>query len=182
MNKRIILAQLAKIANELDKNKLFSEANDVTNVMKNVEKKKGSSFFDLPGVFGGPRFGNEDQIMEQFRNETTKPKPPIDLGPFLPDFDGYENFETDPDEEFDNIDSDREEDVAVIDYAKEDKVIVCYPGPLGKRYVIDWNVKGIAFRGQEILVDWERRAVKKILPTSDEKRRMNIDIINTKIT
>lgn len=39
MNKRFVLAQLAKIANELDRNNLFSEANDVTDVMKNVEKK-----------------------------------------------------------------------------------------------------------------------------------------------
>ena len=39
MNKRFVLAQLAKIANELDRNNLFSEANDVTDVMKNVGKK-----------------------------------------------------------------------------------------------------------------------------------------------
>ena len=36
MNKRIIIAELNKIANELDNNGLFSEANTLTNVMKRV--------------------------------------------------------------------------------------------------------------------------------------------------
>lgn len=178
MNKRIILAQLAKIANELDKNKLFSEANDVTNVMKNVEKKKGSSFFDLPGVFGGPRFGNEDQMMEQFRNETTNSKPPIDLGPFLPDEDIVSSPEQNPsvDEEMGSS-----SDKAIVEKSLDEDVIVRYPGPTGKRHVIEWNVKTPAFPGQEVIIDWDAMALKKILPTSDAKRRMNMEMINTRI-
>jgi hypothetical protein len=102
--------------------------------------------------------------------------------PFPDDFGGFENFETDPDEEFDELENnEEEEDVAVIETTKEDKVIVCYPGPLGKRHVIEWNVKALSLPGQEIIIDWDRMTVEKILPTSDAKRRLNMELINTRI-
>jgi len=102
--------------------------------------------------------------------------------PFPDDFDGFENFQSEPDEEEDGFDfEDEKEDVAVIETTKEDKVIVCYPGPLGKRYVIEWNVKALSLPGQEIIIDWDRMTVEKILPTSDAKRRMNMELINTRI-
>ena len=100
--------------------------------------------------------------------------------PTHPDFDGFENFETDPDEEEERIEDDGS-DVAVVETSKDENVIVCYPGPLGKRYVIQWDVKSPAFPGQEIIVDWERMSVEKILPTSDFQRRMNMEVINTRI-
>lgn len=143
MNKRFVLANLNKIANELDNIGLFQEANQVTDVMKKLSQYN--------------------------------PKP------FPDDFGGFESFETDPDEEFDELENNEEEDVAVIETTKEDKVIVCYPGPLGKRYVIEWNVKALSLPGQEIIIDWDRMTVEKILPTSDAKRRMNMEIINTRI-
>ena len=142
MNKRTVIANLNKIANELDNSGMFNEANQITNVMKRISQYN--------------------------------PKP------FPDDFDGFENFQSEPDEEEDGSDFE-EEDVAVIETTKEDKVIVCYPGPLGKRYVIEWNVKALSLPGQEIIIDWDRMTVEKILPTSDAKRRMNMDLINTRI-
>jgi hypothetical protein len=101
--------------------------------------------------------------------------------PVPDDFDGFENFQSESDEEEDGSDFEDEEDVAVIETTKEDKVIVCYPGPLGKRYVIEWNVKALSLPGQEITIDWDRMTVEKIIPTSDAKRRMNMELINTRI-
>ena len=102
--------------------------------------------------------------------------------PLPDDFGGFEDFETDPDEEFDDIENDEEdEDVAVVETSKGDKVIVCYPGPLGKRHIIEWNIKAPVFPGQEITIDWNKMAVDKILPTSDAQRRLNMEMINTRI-
>ena len=186
MNKRFVLAQLAKIANELDRNNLFSEANDVTDVMKNVEKKKSNRFFDQPGVMGGPRFPHVDEMMEQYSNSnirpgewdsepTTFPKPqlpPLDLGPFLPDEDIESSPEQNPsvDEEMGSPSNN-----AVVEQSLDEDVIVRYPGPTGKRHVIEWNVKTPAWPGQEITVDWENNRLLKILKTDEFQKRQNVE-------
>ena len=195
MNKRFVLAQLAKIANELDRNNLFSEANDVTDVMKNVGKKKGNSFFDQPGVMGGPRFPHVDEVMEQYSNSnilpgewdhgqrtrpTTFPKPqssPIDLGPFLPDEDIESYPEQNPSAE---EGSGSPSTNAVVEQSLDEDVIVRYPGPTGKRHVIEWNVKTPAWPGQEIEVDWENNRLLKILKTDEFQKRQNVEMMKMK--
>ena len=194
MNKRFVLAQLAKIANELDRNNLFSEANDVTDVMKNVEKKKSNRFFDQPGVMGGPRFPHVDEMMEEYSNSnilpgewdhgqrprpTTFPKPqlpPIDLGPFLPDEDIESSPEQNPsvDEEMGSPSNN-----AVVEQSLDEDVIVRYPGPTGKRHIIMWNVKTPAWPGQEITVDWENNRLLKILDTDEYQKRQNVEIMKS---
>lgn len=58
MNKRIIIAELNKIANELDSNGLYSEANTLTNVMKRVAQLDYSKIPEyvlkagVPGALG----------------------------------------------------------------------------------------------------------------------------------
>jgi hypothetical protein len=195
MNKRIILAELAKIANELDKNNLFSEANDVTKVMNDVGKKKGGGgFFDQPGVMGGPRFPHVDEMMEQYSNRNilpgewgpwnrrtnfpqgTKPKPPLDLGPFLPDEDIESSPEQNPsvDEEMGSPSTN-----AVVERSLDEDVIVRYPGPTGKRHIIEWNVKTPAWPGQEIVVDWEANRLKRILDTDEYQKRQNVEMMKS---
>lgn len=195
MNKRFVLAQLAKIANELDRNNLFSEANDVTDVMKNVEKKKSNGFFDQPGVMGGPRFPHVDEMMEQYSNRnilpgewgperngrtnfppSTKPKPPLDLGPFLPDEDIESSPEQNPsvDEEMGSPSTN-----AVVERSLDEDVIVRYPGPTGKRHIIEWNVKTPAWPGQEIVVDWETNRLKRILDTDEYQKRQNVEMMKS---
>jgi hypothetical protein len=195
MNKRIILAELAKIANELDKNNLFSEANDVTKVMNDVGKKKGGGgFFDQPGVMGGPRFPHVDEMMEQYSNrnilpgewdseprrtnfpQSTKPKPPLDLGPFLPDEDIESSPEQNPsvDEEMGSPSPN-----AGVERSLDEDVIVRYPGPTGKRHIIMWNVKTPAWPGQEITVDWENNRLLKILKTDEFQKRQNVEIMKS---
>lgn len=201
MNKRIILAELAKIANELDKNNLFSEANDVTKVMNDVGKKKGGGgFFDQPGVMGGPRFPHVDEMMEQYSNrnilpgewdynrrrttfpdltnfpQSTKPKPPIDLGPFLPDEDIESSPEQNPsvDEEMGSS-----SDKAIVEQSLDEDVVVRYPGPTGKRHIIMWNVKTPAWPGQEVVVDWENNRLLKILKTDEFQKRQNLEMMKS---
>jgi hypothetical protein len=184
MNKRIILAELAKIANELDKNNLFSEANDVTKVMNDVGKKKGGGgFFDQPGVMGGPRFPHVDEVMDMmagnrptFYPESTKPKPPLDLGPFLPDEDIESSPEQNPsvDEEMGSPSMN-----AVVERSLDEDVIVRYPGPTGKRHIIEWNVKTPAWPGQEIVVDWETNRLKRILDTDEYQKRQNVEMMKS---
>ena len=195
MNKRIILAELAKIANELDKNNLFSEANDVTKVMNDVGKKKGGGgFFDQPGVMGGPRFPHVDEMMEQYSNrnilpgewgpwnmptnfpQSTKPKPPLDLGPFLPDEDIESSPEQNPsvDEEMGSSSMN-----AVVERSLDEDVIVRYPGPTGKRHIIEWNVKTPAWPGQEVVVDWENNRLLKILKTDEFQKRQNLEMMKS---
>ena len=59
MNKRTIVASLNKIANELDTNGLYKEANEITNVMNKIAQLPGGGIaknlanLDLSGV-GGP--------------------------------------------------------------------------------------------------------------------------------
>jgi hypothetical protein len=142
MNKRTVIAKLNNVANELDKEGFFSEASQITNLMKRLS---------------------------QYNPEPTHP-----------DFDGFENFETDSDEEEERIEEE-DNDVAVVETTKGENVLVCYPGPMGKRHIITWDIKAPAFPGQEIIVDWDRMTVDKILPTSDADRRMNMEIINTRI-
>jgi hypothetical protein len=206
MNKRIILAELAKIANELDKNNLFSEANDVTKVMNDVGKKKGGGgFFDQPGVMGGPRFPHVDEMMEQYSNrnllpgesgtwgspsrtnfpQSTKPKPPLDLGPFLPDLDlgpflPDEDIESSPEQnpsESEEMGSSSMN--AVVERSLDEDVIVRYPGPTGKRHIIEWNVKTPAWPGQEIVVDWETNRLKRILDTDEYQKRQNVEMMKS---
>lgn len=199
MNKRFVLAQLEKIANELDRNNLFLEANDVTDVMKNLEKKKSNRFFDQPGVMGGPRFPHEDEMMEQysisntlpgewdwrdklqttFPERTTFPKPqspPIDLGPFLPDEDIESSPEQNPsvDEEMGSPSTN-----AVVEQSLDEDVIVRYPGPTGKRHIIEWNLKTPAWPGQEITVDWENNRLLKILKTDEFQKRQNVEMMKS---
>ena len=244
MNKRFVLAQLAKIANELDRNNLFSEANDVTDVMKNVEKKpfnpRADPFGEKPEYMGGP-FGEKpepdpvrayfDYIKEQmkgkphiirdmwgvwtigedgvWRDRNGRPKaeimrergfnypddahvpeppeysyptfpkpqlPPLDLGPFLPDEDIESSPEQNPsvDEEMGSPSNN-----AVVEQSLDEDVIVRYPGPTGKRHVIEWNVKTPAWPGQEITVDWENNRLLKILKTDEFQKRQNVEIMKS---
>lgn len=225
MNKRIILAQLAKIANELDRNNLFSEANDVTDVMKNVEKKpfnpradpfgekpesdptrayldylkeqmkgKPHMITDMWGVWtigedgvwrdsnGRPKaeimrergFNYPDNIDVPRRPEPTLP--PLDLGPFLPDEDIESSPEQNPsvDEEMGSPSTN-----AVVERSLDEDVIVRYPGPTGKRHIIEWNVKTPAWPGQEIVVDWETNRLKRILDTDEYQKRQNVEMMKS---
>ena len=208
MNKRIILAELAKIANELDKNNLFSEANDVTKVMNDVGKKKGGGgFFDQPGVMGGPRFPHVDEMMEQYSNrnilpgewdhgngptffpQSTKPKPH--------DYDGWDGIRSGNSDDImttfpeypkpqpsTSLPSESEEMGsssmnAVVERSLDEDVIVRYPGPTGKRHIIEWNVKTPAWPGQEIVVDWETNRLKRILDTDEYQKRQNVEMMKS---
>jgi hypothetical protein len=223
MNKRIILAELAKIANELDKKNLFSEANDVTKVMNNVGKTvfnprsdpfgerstnpsrdywdyikeqmkdKPHVISDMWGVWtvgedgvwrdsnGRPKsefmrergFNYPDQAVEP---RLRKPKPPLDLGPFLPDEDIESSPEQNPsvDEEMGSPSTN-----AVVERSLDEDVIVRYPGPTGKRHIIKWNVKTPAWPGQEITVDWENNRLLKILKTDEYQKRQNVEIMKS---
>ena len=239
MNKRFVLAQLAKIANELDRNNLFSEANDVTDVMKNVGKKpfnpRADPFGEKPEYMGGP-FGEKpepdpvraywDYLKEQMKGKPVEisdlwgvwivgedgvwrepksgrpraeimrergfnwpdeegidvpggPKPqlpPLDLGPFLPDEDIESSPEQNPsvDEEMGSPSNN-----AVVEQSLDEDVIVRYPGPTGKRHVIEWNVKTPAWPGQEITVDWENNRLLKILDTDEYQKRQNVEIMKS---
>jgi hypothetical protein len=189
MNKRIILAELAKIANELDKKNLFSEANDVTKVMNDVGKKKGGGgFFDQPGVMGGPRYDHIEQMMDNWGG--SKPKPH--------DYDGWngsgsENSDdimtTFPEypkpQESTSLSPSESEDMgssstnAVVERSLDEDVIVRYPGPTGKRHIIEWNVKTPAWPGQEIVVDWEANRLKRILDTDEYQKRQNVEMMKS---
>jgi hypothetical protein len=191
MNKRIILAELAKIANELDKNNLFSEANDVTKVMNDVGKKKGGGgFFDQPGVMGGPRFPHVDEIMDNWGVWFPKPH----------DYNGFDGLNGSGSGNSDDImttvpeypkpqpstslPSESEEMGsssmnAVVERSLDEDVIVRYPGPRGKRHIIEWNVKTPAWPGQEIVVDWETNRLKRILDTDEYQKRQNVEMMKS---
>jgi hypothetical protein len=191
MNKRIILAELAKIANELDKNNLFSEANDVTKVMNDVGKKKGGGgFFDQPGVMGGPRFPHVDEIMDNWGGWFPKPH----------DYNGFDGLNGSGSGNSDDImttvpeypkpqpstslPSESEEMGsssmnAVVERSLDEDVIVRYPGPRGKRHIIEWNVKTPAWPGQEIVVDWETNRLKRILDTDEYQKRQNVEMMKS---
>jgi len=191
MNKRIILAELAKIANELDKNNLFSEANDVTKVMNDVGKKKGGGgFFDQPGVMGGPRFPHVDEIMDNWGGWFPKPH----------DYNGFDGLNGSGSGNSDDImttvpeypkpqpstslPSESEEMGsssmnAVVERSLDEDVIVRYPGPTGKRHIIEWNVKTPAWPGQEIVVDWETNRLKRILDTDEYQKRQNVEMMKS---
>ena len=178
MNKRIILAELAKIANELDKNNLFSEANDVTKVMNNVGKKKGGNgFFDQPGVMGGPRYDHIDQMMEQFGRED------MHSGPFEDNDRNDIDARLDPFGEMNSTNESEEMGSlsmnAVVERSMDEDVIVRYPGPTGKRHIIEWNVKTPAWPGQEIVVDWETNRLKRILDTDEYQKRQNVEMMKS---
>jgi len=191
MNKRIILAELAKIANELDKNNLFSEANDVTKVMNDVGKKKGGGgFFDQPGVMGGPRFPHVDEMMDNWGGRFPKPH----------DYNGFDGLNGSGSGNSDDImttvprypkpqpstslPSESEEMGsssmnAVVERSLDEDVIVRYPGPTGKRHIIEWNVKTPAWPGQEIVVDWETNRLKRILDTDEYQKRQNVEMMKS---
>ena len=240
MNKRFVLAQLAKIANELDRNNLFSEANDVTDVMRNVEKKpfnpradpfgemtndssSSSTYYEelekklgrKPGVvcdmygcwlidennklrgFDGSGHYFDSEEFGRKRDEYSVPKPPkrppyswpesikipkpqsspIDLGPFLPDLDIESYPEQNPSAE---EGSGSPSTNAVVEQSLDEDVIVRYPGPTGKRHVIEWNVKTPAWPGQEITVDWENNRLLKILKTDEFQKRQNLEMMKMK--
>ena len=201
MNKRFVLAQLAKIANELDRNNLFSEANDVTDVMKNVEKKKSNGFFDQPGVMGGPRFPHVDEMMEQYSRSNILPGewgpwnsrtngPEDNTGGWWPRESGNSDdiMTTVPEypkpQPSTSLPSESEEMGsssmnAVVERSLDEDVIVRYPGPTGKRHIIEWNVKTPACPGQEIVVDWETNRLKRILDTDEYQKRQNVEMMKS---
>ena len=161
MNKRIILAELAKIANELDKKNLFSEANDVTKVMNDVGKKKGGGgFFDQPGIWGGPypQPSNRDSDLDVLTTFPEYPKP-------------QESTSLPPSESEEMGSSSTN---AVVERSLDEDVIVRYPGPTGKRHIIEWNIKTPAWPGQEVEVDWEKNSLKRILDTDESQRMQNV--------
>ena len=195
MNKRFVLAQLAKIANELDRNNLFSEANDVTDVMKNVGKKPFNPRADP--------FGEKPEAEE-------RPYPILDMyGVWyegkdgrLRSYSGYPNGRLHPHEEMEYEEMGGAERMpkptpnneemggpseemggpsnnAVVEQSLDEDVIVRYPGPTGKRHIIMWNVKTPAWPGQEITVDWENNRLLKILDTDEYQKRQNVEIMKS---
>lgn len=80
MNKRQIIASLNKIANELDNNGLYTEANSITNVMKRialdredkVSRRMAEIFSCLDDLFR-PTGGGVNEVENEFEGDMSNP-------------------------------------------------------------------------------------------------------------
>ena len=71
MNKRTVIANLNKIANELDNSGMFNEANEITNVMKKLAQ--ATNMYNDPAL-------NNDTKLNRYKGYTT-PQAPATTGP-----------------------------------------------------------------------------------------------------
>ena len=80
MNKRQVIASLNKIANELDNNGLYAEANSITNVMKRIAldredkvSRRMAEIFDCLDDLFRPLGGGVNKVEDEFRGDRSNP-------------------------------------------------------------------------------------------------------------